>query len=228
MRQRVLGLAVLAALLAPVKSAHGAFVFYPTRAAFDAATTGVTTIDFEGIAPPGGFSYFGRPGSLTLSGVMFTTPGNADLYVISSTFYPGYNLGSGDFLQSGNGTPSSLTATVQLPGVFTAAAFDLGTFDTINSQVTVQLSTGDQFTTSAPFPTPTFVGFTSTVPFTSLSITITGGDRRDALNVDNFAFGSAVSAVPEPSSQVLLALGSLGLLGYVWRRARRRETFPAV
>jgi hypothetical protein len=33
-----------------------------------------------------------------------------------------------------------------------------------------------------------------------------------------FTAPASVSSVPEPSSVVLLALGSLGLLGYGWRR----------
>jgi hypothetical protein len=208
MRRMNLGLAALTLVVLGVGPARGELTFYPTRAAFDAATTGVTTIDFEGIAPAHGFSYFGRPGSLTLSGVTFTTPSNTDLYVISSTFYP-YDLGSGDFLLAGNGVPSALTA--QLPGAFTAVAFELGTFDQFNSQVTITLSTGDVFTASAPISTHTFVGLTSTLPVASVNMVITGGDRRDALAVDDFSFGAAV---PEPGTLTLFVIGTLSLIGY--------------
>jgi hypothetical protein len=215
-------IAVLACGFLAVRTqpARADLVFYGNRASFDAATTGVTTIGFEGIAPVNGFTFFGQPGSLTLSGVTFSTGINI-LNVTSATYYlatggpPGYNLGSGDFLLSGAAAPASLHAT--LPGAFTALAFDLGTFDDATSQVTIKLSTGDTFTTSAPFPTDKFIGLTSTVPFTSVDISITGGNRRDTLAIDNFAFGAA--EIPEPGTLSLLSLSLVGM-AVTWKRTK--------
>jgi hypothetical protein len=36
-----------------------------------------------------------------------------------------------------------------------------------------------------------------------------------------FTVGPAVSSVPEPSTLTLLSIGSLGLLGYGWRRRKQ-------
>jgi hypothetical protein len=72
-----------------------------TPAAFDAATTNVTNIDFEGIAPANNFTLFGKPGNLKLSGVTFTTTATNTLADNSATYYlaqfgpPGYNLDKG-------------------------------------------------------------------------------------------------------------------------------------
>jgi hypothetical protein len=38
-----------------------------------------------------------------------------------------------------------------------------------------------------------------------------------------FSFAFAPSAIPEPGSLTLLALGALGVAGYGWRRRRRRS-----
>ncbi len=121
--------------------AAGTIVTYGSRPAFDTATTGLTTIGFEGIAPPDGFVPFGNAGSLTLSGVTFQTHIGVYLYVNSSSYYtatdgpPGYNLDSGDYLLAGSGAPSFLS--IALPVSATAIAFDFGTFDNSTSQVTI-------------------------------------------------------------------------------------------
>jgi len=208
----------LASLIAPAPNAFASVITYADQAAFNAATTGVTSIGFEGIAPTDDFTAYGPGGSLTLSGTTFTAAGPADLFVNSSTYYfatfgVGYNLGSGDYLLVGNNSPATLE--VQLPGGFTAIAFDIGTFDDPTSQITITLSSGDVLTTSAPIPSVSFVGFTSTTPITSLEIAISGGDRQDTLSIDNFQFGTAV---PEPSTLALAGLGGFGLLISARRR----------
>jgi hypothetical protein len=48
---------------------------FTDRASFNAATMNRTVIDFEGLAPSGGFTYYGSPGFLVLSGVTFESNG---------------------------------------------------------------------------------------------------------------------------------------------------------
>src|SRR5690349_4274570 len=69
--RRLVFLAVLGlAFGTSASSAQGGFIFFDNRAAFDAATSGRTLIDFEGIAPDGDNAPV-PPGGI--SGVNFTT-----------------------------------------------------------------------------------------------------------------------------------------------------------
>jgi PEP-CTERM motif len=218
MKRASMLLAMLALIYGAVE-AKADLILYNNSAVFAAAATGVKTIGFEGIAAPNGFVNYGHGGSISLNGITFTA-GNAYLYVESSgsyqkTFGTPYNLQSGDFLMSGNGRPSSLHVTI--PGGSKQIAFDLGTFDRTKSLVSVALSTGDRFTLSAPYPTTTFIGFSSKTPITSLDLLITGGERKDTLSLDNFSFGP-VQGIPEPTS---LTLFSLGAIGYGWLRWKK-------
>ncbi|MBS0265242.1 MAG: PEP-CTERM sorting domain-containing protein [Planctomycetes bacterium] len=217
------GVVASAFFFSAVAESLAGVTIYADQASFNAATSGITTIGFEGIAPADGFTAYGPGGSLTLSGVTFTAGAGVDLFVNSSTYYavnqpPSYDLGSGDYLLAGNLAPTLLD--VQLPGSgMSAVAFYFGTFDDSTSQVQITLSTGDVLTLSASYPTSTFVGFTSTSPITSLELLITGGDRQDTLTLDNFQFGTVV---PEPGSIIVLCIGLTTVCGINW--LRRRES----
>lgn len=219
LRQRIPYWAPLLFFCVYVGQAVASVTSYTTRAAFDAATTGITTIGFEGIAPADGFVGLGNGGSITLSGVTFTAHSGVYLFVNSSTYYavndpPAYDLGSGDYLVAGSGAPAFLS--IALPVPVTALAFSFGTFDDSTSQITISAAPGgDALTAGAPYPTNTFVGFTSSAPISSLQIEITAGNRQDTLTLDNFSFGAA--AIPEPNSAMLLALG-LGSVAWCHRK----------
>jgi hypothetical protein len=101
-----------------------------------------------------------------------------------------------------------LGAQSEFPGThtFTIAAFDgatsLGSFNVA----------GDGFVS--------FLGVRATGGDVITKITISSDDNNFAMA--EATFGSpAVSGVPEPSTLTLLGLGSLGLLGYGWRRRKR-------
>jgi len=57
------------------------------------------------------------------------------------------------------------------------------------------------------------------VPFTLENSVIIPAGKTMRIDIDPFATGTAI-AVPAPSSLTLAGIGSLGLLGYVWRRRR--------
>lgn len=226
MKRSPLLAASLPLLFAAFGQARADLIFYSDRAAFTAATTkGATTLGFGGIAPAKGYRSYGKNESLTLHGVTFSAL-HSYLSVVSGSYYKAvygksYNLGSGDFLMAGNGRPAELH--LSMARGFRAIAFNLGTFDGSNSRVTIRLSNGEVFRVAAPYPSSTFVGFTSSTPIYSLDLKITGGNRRDSLSLDRFTFGP-VHGAPEPASLTLFLLGVVGLGGSGW--LGRRKTTP--
>lgn len=63
-----------------------------------------------------------------------------------------------------------------------------------------------------------FLGYTSTVPIVSVTMSATSGVLNNWVQADHFYTGSAV---PEPGSIALLALGAAGLAGAAIKRRRR-------
>src|SRR6266566_6100216 len=87
---------------------------FTDRNAFNAATMNRAVIDFEGLAPPGGFTFYGNPGSLVLSGVTFAS--NGPLFVQNSNGGP---LGVGSRLTFQQATPTNIL-NVTLPACVSA------------------------------------------------------------------------------------------------------------
>ncbi len=197
-------------LLAP-STASAAFAIYTDRASFNAASTNLSTLTFEGLAPAGSFTYYGNPGSLTLNRVTFQT--NGALFVQNLNYY-----GTGAFLSAQQAPQGPDILTVLLPSGINA----IGTDFLSTTPVTVTLSTGQSYTLPGrPFPNIGFTGFTTDVAISSLRFSEASG-----IDLDNFSFGQSAS-VPEPSSVAMLLLGVVGVLG-ASVRAHRPEKTPAV
>jgi hypothetical protein len=194
-----------------VRSLHADIVVFTDKAVFSAAASGLTTIDFNGIAPENSLVQY-TPPVLTLSGVEFT--GWSRMYVIDPGFY-GFSYPGAGFLHVDRGSSVSVTS---LPAGTTAVGTDYGgLFAGGDATFSVTLSTGDIFNfatdKSIAGGSLAFLGFTSTVPISSLEFRMPNEPTFNA--IDNFVFGSAV---PEPSTVAMWSVFGLisGILA--WRR----------
>jgi hypothetical protein len=218
MRRRVCVLTGVIALLLPA-AARASVITFSSEAAFLAATTGLTTLNFEGIAPDGGqVAYFAGP--TVIGGVTFQTnspTSDGFLFTVGDNqYYPGNSVFSAQ--QSSTGT-ESVRITFGAP--VTAFAMDLGSFNVTSVQpVNVALSNGDNAVAGAgPFDTLPFFGLTSSTPFISVVLSGNSAALGRVINIDDVKFGAAV--VPEPAT---LSLLFLAVAGAGARRLQRRRT----
>jgi hypothetical protein len=203
---------VAALVLAPLQSR--ADTVYSSASAFTAATSGTTTITFNGIAAPG--TYVNETSPVTFSGATFTS--SSDLFVIDPAYY-GFPYTGGGFLSADYLNPDVLT--VALPAGTTAVGFDYGGLFGPTGSFLVALSDGFSTTLSSTGSTASgnldFAGFTSSTDLTSITLTLPDSPGYNAL--DNFVYGSA-SPVPEPATLGLMLTGLVGAAGVIRRRIK--------
>lgn len=194
---------VLAAalLLARAAAAQAGVEHLDSRAAFDAASSGLSTIDFGSAAPARGFGKYRPDEGLTTGGVTFRASGGArfgpGLIYVLSAHYGGSNpmLNTGTLPLLGWAAPNqpgnaSLDAT--LPAGTTAVGCDLWTQQPYASSVEVTATTSDGraqtvVVSTRNRPAASFVGFISDRPIVSLSFRPPKG--VSGLLLDNLTFG---------------------------------------
>ena len=198
---------------------------YSDRTAFNAAATGLTNIDFEGLGVPNGY-YIRYASGLSLSGATFSDA-DTHLYAISPAYYSHiYNYGTGVVLsaQGRAGYSEISTLDVILPANTTAVGTDIGSsidpnWMTPSPSFTITLSTGDVFHLDGGSPITgfNFIGFASDTAISSISFS----NMRIPI-YDNFTFGQAndISGVPEPSTFLLVVAGLAGAAAF-GRRVRK-------
>src|SRR5205807_1641945 len=97
---------------------------YTDRPQFNSASMSLQNIDFEGLAPSGGYTYYGNPGTLTLNGVRLDT--NHLMFVQNRNYY-----NTGAFMSAQQGGPTQ-TVTITLPPGTTAIGMDYGGGHAVN------------------------------------------------------------------------------------------------
>lgn len=177
-------------------------ITFTDRTTFETAVgTSLDTTNFDALA---GMT-FNTPSGLTINGVNF---------VGLAPFAPEFGFFLGVF---DNSTFPPLPATTSLETVnhlmltfsapVTAMGFDAyvtsGSLFGFNVPLVTSFSNGDTITTTLP-PGQTFQGFQTTSPFLSLEL-MTGSSF---LAIDNFS-SPPPSPVPEPSTLVLLGIGTV-------------------
>jgi hypothetical protein len=227
-------------VLALSVAAQGAEItIFDTRAAFTAATSNLSTINFEGITATNAAVNFQNPAGLNTSGVNFFTSG-------TGPFGPGFvtvygaalagmqsatlNTGTGAILSYGPpNQPGTALLNAVLPAGTTAVGTDFWAQQPFASTVEVTVNASDATSRTVNVntvnrPTSSFIGFTSDVALTSLLLRPAAG--QVGLVVDNFSVGQTLTlppdvpppTVPEPITGVLLGAGLAGIAAVKKRR----------
>lgn len=219
LRKLLFTLAAFAAVVFVSTPARADTIVFTSRAAFTAATTGLTTIDFEGIASPNSVANFSSP--LTIAGATFSGSSTGAVSVVDSGFFaPLFQFNSGASLSG------FAFVEVTLPAGTTAIGTDLMSTNPDGLPFQVTLSNGETFIVNTPNrPARGFFGITSDVAITSIRfVTMPGPNQSAGIPlVDNFSYGQAApAAVPEPATMVLLGTGLVGIA--VRARGRRKSS----
>jgi hypothetical protein len=182
---------------------------YPDRVSFYAANPGVTIEGWDGLAN----------GTLinTLNGITYnSSDGTALVTNVYLALSPPNTLGensNGFFLAAD-------TMTFVFPSPIKVFGISFNTFDmSATGGYTASDNLGDVIQSFLdPFPgqaTGQFVGFSSTVGFTSVTLAAPGGF---AYTLDDLAYGGGSTTTPEPGSLILLGSGVLGFAGLLRRK----------
>gem|GEM_PF-285852 len=185
----------------PFPSSARQFGLFTSRTAWEATVSNPVNINFEGIAPSGGFTFFDTPSGLTLSGVNFAGPEPSnrlqfELIVVDPLFGPAfYDWSSGAILlgppvpigPQGEGGPNS-HIHVTLPKGVTSFGTDIMSILQYASPFEVTVSTAggtSRFQVpSLTHPNRAFVGFVSAIPIDSVDFSALNGFPI----LDNFSF----------------------------------------
>ena len=209
---QVVILSLMITALATVSQASSVTV-YTSRSAWLAATSGVTNIDFNGIAAVGSYVSYGS-GPVVIGGATFTS--NDSMFVIDPAYY-GFPYPDG-FFNADYNTPNLVT--IVLPGSYTAVGFDFGSLFTGGASFDVTLGGVGTLTVASTGSTQDgvlgFAGFISSSAFNTVTLSMPDAPNYNA--VDNLAYGG--SAVPEPTSLVLMGSGILGLASTLRRKIK--------
>ncbi len=203
----------LALALAVGAPAQASITVYSSRAAFEAAVPGATVETFDEVAAPTTIL-----NGTSFNGVTYTSSTGNPLITSGFTpLSPPNTLG-----EDVNGYfAGSDTITFTFPNPVTAFGVSINTTDNGTGVFTATDDLGNVVGSSFdPFPgltTGEFIGYTSTLAFTTETIAAPGGS---SFTLDDLSYFPP-NVVPEPSTICLAGLGALCLAGYRIRRRRR-------
>lgn len=202
---------------------RAAVVEYNTQSAFNAATTGLSTINLVPFTT--GFeTEFGDPGSNTFNSF------GKDKIASSEALYALDVLGNygGPFLSSDTFDNKTNTITITIPSkdAITAISFTYGAYTEPPASLTVSIDGGAPITLSTPTDTGTFIGFTDTSLITSLVLSGAGAPGGTVVDLVNLTQGTALTTTPLPAGFPLFATGLIGL-GLFGRRKRQPQAVTA-
>lgn len=226
---------LFAGLLIAGLPAESALMSFTDRTAFEAATTGRTEIDFEGIVPTESAEDFGNPEGLKRGGITFRTSGTGPLGSGFVSVYgsgraqqsPVFNTGTGALLAWGPpGQPGTAFLDILLPPGITAFATDFFAQQPFVTTAKMIVNSGEatenfEIVTSDR-PAHSFFGVTSDFN-TILLVRIGIPEGQAGLILDNVSIGrvgNGSDSVPEPVTMLLVCAG----LASITILRRRQQT----
>jgi hypothetical protein len=205
------------------RTAQAQIVTYDSRSVFLAAVNSPTTVTFSGQRPWDVDVQYWDGGSTKVGGLTMSSPDGNLLMQGNPTGLWGIDRGTGslEMLVTGNRTGE---LTFSFGALERAFALDFGSYTGQSDVFTYVLSNGQSGTfRNARTNELSFFGFTSDVPFTSVTLRV----ADVATAYDNITYGSSlvapVTATPEPSTWMMLATGLVGLGVFARRRSAHRE-----
>ena len=242
-RSVVIFSSVLAGWFYGARQAGASVVLVTDQSTYNQDTSGLTTIDFNSFVPSGQTSAAYNTSAGLVSGpVDFvgqvtsgTWQGGTNfLYAITPAYYPSYDAypNSPTVLSGPPGAGSNYSGiagslNVTLGGNYSAVGSGLyvvtdGVSGTSSGAVEIavtDLSGTYDFTITTSGQYINFAGFLSDSRITSIQYITQDVDQYPELS--NFSYGVNASAVPEPSSLVLLGAGGAAALGFLLLRKKR-------
>jgi hypothetical protein len=210
---------------------------YTDLASWQAASSGVTLVDFEGCAPTNGFTTYNstclHTSSVQFIGYTANTPVTNLLEAVDTNWSTFYNFGTSDALLVRMNRPQTAVTLpylhIVLPANTTAFGIDLFSVGPNGLSFTITIG-ATQFTVpTSGHPNPaTFFGITSDTAIGALDLTLQGtvwnGDTMALF--DNVRFGTAqLPTDPTPEAATFLLIGS-GLIGLMVLRKRIMKNKP--
>ncbi len=220
-------LAILLIMFASITVPAGATaLLYTDRAGWEAATSGLTTITFEGFATPSVPGNYMSAAGLTLNGVNFvglTPPASYYLFTQDPGAASYFNWNSGDVLLGPSAAWGDGYIQANLPPGTTSVGADVMTHTPYAASIVIALSTGETFTVSTlSNPQRAFAGVTSDVPISYIQFNPNAGSQM----IDNFSYGAALTqGIPVETPEVAtFLLGGAGLFFLFAGKGLRRAT----
>ncbi|NQU23769.1 MAG: PEP-CTERM sorting domain-containing protein [Candidatus Nealsonbacteria bacterium] len=194
------------------------------RELFNATYPGLTVLDFEGIAPPGGDIPAPAFPGVNIEGASFglssSSPGLIAIVDAENELWADPTFTAPSDVAIVNSL-SGWRMLVEFDEPAAAVGLDVNIGFADGPSTRIEAFNGDTRVANVTRPTSnafdTFVGIAGVGDITRIEIHAVAQDRGNSVMIDNLTFGTPI---PEPSTFVRLCIGTIGLLVYARRKRK--------